>query len=51
MEKAKKIKVVKSQFYTVVTPFTYDRQYRKDETIELSHEATIKNLLTNKLIK
>lgn len=47
----KNAEVVKSQFYTVVEPFTYDKKYYKGDTIELSHEHTIGNLLTKKIIK
>lgn len=44
---------VETQTFRVIAEngFTYDKKYKKGQSIELSDKKTIKNLLTNKLIK
>jgi hypothetical protein len=44
---------VETQTFKVIAEngFTYDKKYKKGQSIELSDKKTIKNLLTNKLIK
>jgi hypothetical protein len=44
---------VETQTFKVLAEngFTYDKKYKKGQSIELSDKKTIKNLLTNKLIK
>lgn len=44
---------VETQTFKVIAEngFTYDKKYKKGQPIELSDKKTIKNLLTNKLIK
>jgi len=37
--------------FKVVSPFTYDRPYRKGDFIVLSDKATIEKLINNKIIK
>jgi len=44
-------KRVELKTFKVLTPFTYDRPYRKGDFIVLSDEKTIEKLINNKIIK
>lgn len=46
-------KTPKTETFKVIAEkgFTYDKKYKKGQSIELSDKKTIENLLTNKLIK
>jgi hypothetical protein len=49
----KTVEQIESRTFKVIAErgFTYDKKYKKGQTIELSDKKTIENLLTNKLIK
>jgi hypothetical protein len=42
---------IKTQEFTLLQDFTYDRLYRVNEVIELNDSKTIKQLLIYKIIK